>query len=116
MNVRAQWYGDQVLSAVTAANRRGLQRGAEHLHERSNAVCPLDEHTLISSSFVSVANNGKQAAVSYNTVYARRQHEELGWRHKPGRQAKYLEEPTKTEWPVIKQIVAAEIERTIGGG
>lgn len=33
--------------------------------------------------------------VSYNKPYAARQHEELGYRHKEGRQAKYLETPLK---------------------
>ena len=33
--------------------------------------------------------------VSFNTPYAARQHEELSYRHKEGRQAKYLESPLK---------------------
>lgn len=33
--------------------------------------------------------------VSYNKPYALRQHEELSYRHKEGRQAKYLESPLK---------------------
>jgi len=33
--------------------------------------------------------------VSYNKPYALRQHEELSYRHKEGRQAKYLETPLK---------------------
>jgi hypothetical protein len=33
--------------------------------------------------------------VSYNKPYAARQHEELGYQHKEGRQAKYLETPLK---------------------
>jgi len=33
--------------------------------------------------------------VSYNKPYALRQHEELSYRHKEGRQAKYLENPLK---------------------
>ncbi len=33
--------------------------------------------------------------VSYNKPYAARQHEDLSYRHKEGRQAKYLEQPLK---------------------
>ena len=38
---------------------------------------------------------GKEKAVyiSYNTPYARRQHEELDWEHPLGGKAKYLEDP-----------------------
>jgi hypothetical protein len=51
--------------------------------------------------------------VSYDTVYAVRQHEELTWRHDPGRQAKYLEQPYNTERPTMLALIAAAERRAL---
>jgi hypothetical protein len=53
------------------------------------------------------------AAVSYDTVYAVRQHEELTWRHAPGRTAKYLEGPLAEELDTVREIIAAELRRAL---
>lgn len=114
MSVQVEWRGDQVLNATRAARREGMFRGASHIKERSNAVCPIEEGTLIRSSGVSVSDDGSEAAIYYDTIYARRQHEELTWRHDPGRQAKYLEEPFNAEITTAQQIVATHVRRAIG--
>ncbi len=53
--------------------------------------------TIIQTSEVPKVAPGSviQGNVSFNEPYAARQHEELGYRHKEGRQAKYLESPLK---------------------
>lgn len=49
--------------------------------------------------------------VSYNKPYAARQHEELSYRHKEGRQAKYLENPLKEFVREFAQNIADAIRR-----
>jgi hypothetical protein len=51
--------------------------------------------------------------VSYDTPYAARQHEELDWRHAPGRQAKYLEQPLNAERATVLDLVAAQMRRAL---
>lgn len=69
----------------------GLRLALEFVLAESQKVVPLEEGTLQRSGKVDV--EGLNGSVSYDTVYAVRQHEELTWRHLPGRTAKYLEGP-----------------------
>lgn len=107
-NARRQW---------TARGRRlaeeGLQRGLEHVLAESNKIVPLDEGTLERSG--RVVRNGLEGAVTYDTVYARRQHEELTWKHLPGRSAKYLEIPMNRERDVVLRLMAVSLRRWFRG-
>ncbi|MEU6649513.1 minor capsid protein [Streptomyces sp. NPDC046900] len=91
----------------------GLRRGLEHVLAESRKLVPLDEGTLERSGRVDV--DGLDGAVSYDTVYARRQHEELTWRHLPGRSAKYLEIPMNRERAVVLQLMAVPLRRWLRG-
>ena len=68
---------------------RGMLAGAELLLDESNRKVPLETGTLIRSG--TAAAQGNEAAVGYNTPYAVRQHEELGYAHKGKGEAKFLE-------------------------
>jgi hypothetical protein len=92
---------------------RGLHLAAEHLLAEANRRVPLDEGTLERSGTASVDAGALEAAVSYDGPYAARQHEELTWRHLPGREAKYLEKPARQEAPVMLDLIAAEIRRAL---
>ncbi|MFC9847793.1 hypothetical protein ACFWFF_01585 [Streptomyces sp. NPDC060223] len=91
----------------------GLRRGLEHVLAVSQAQVPLDEDTLQRSGKVDV--DGLDGSISYDTVYARRQHEELTWRHLPGRKAKYLEDPMNSERGVVLQLMAVPLRRWLRG-
>jgi hypothetical protein len=56
-----------------------------------------DDGTMVQTGKAPSVNPGAviTGTVSYNKPYALRQHEELSYRHKEGRQAKYLENPLK---------------------
>lgn len=108
---RLDWDADQVDKALTAAAVKGLELATEHLLQISRAVVPLEEGTLERSGAAQVDDKALTGAVSYDTVYAVRQHEELTWRHAPGRQAKYLEGPATAEADTLQAIVAAQIRR-----
>lgn len=101
------WRGERVEAAIDASGSDAVMLGAEHLLGVSRQVAPIDEGTLIRSSGVDV--DGERASVYYDTVYAARQHEELTWKHDPGRQAKYLEEPAETEAPTVYAIIAGAL-------
>lgn len=91
----------------------GLRKAAEHLLEVSRQLVPIEEGTLERSGVASVDDGRLVAAVSYDTPYAVRQHEDLTLRHDPGRQAKYLEEPMQTERGTMLDLVATEIRRSL---
>ncbi|MBA9003734.1 minor capsid protein [Thermomonospora cellulosilytica] len=111
MTVRMTWNGPQVQAAEREAAERGVALAAEHLLGASRQRVPLEEGTLERSGVAST--DGLEGAVSYDTVYAVRQHEELTWRHDPGRTAKYLEGPLEEESAVMLEIVAAQIRRAL---
>ncbi len=98
----------------------GLVRCGEDLAGRSSRIAPLEEGTLRASAAVTIIVNGARfegsgalerakaavrflvrqgqpvkldVEVSFNTIYAARQHEELDWIHRKGGEAKYLERP-----------------------
>lgn len=91
----------------------GLQRALEHTLGEANKLVPLDEGTLRRTGRVNV--DGLNGAISYDTVYAVRQHEEMDWKHLPGRQAKYLEQPMNTERDVMLRLMAVPLRRWLRG-
>lgn len=98
-------------AAATAGAGRGMVLATEHLLAESRALAPIEEGTLERSGVAS--QDGLRGAVSYDTVYAARQHEELTWRHDAGRQAKYLEQPLHTGAEDRNALIAAEIRREL---
>jgi len=92
---------------------RGLLLGAEHVLQQAQEVVPLDEGPLQQSGTASVDEPSLTAMVSYDTPYAVRQHEELDYRHAPGRTAKYLERPLNASRAEVAAIVAAQIRRAM---
>src|SRR5262249_2493836 len=89
-HAKLTWHGARAKQRVRDGLVKGLGLAAEHLLTESRKVVPLEEGTLERSGVASVDEVELQAAVSYDTVYAVRQHEELDWKHAPGRTAKYL--------------------------
>lgn len=104
---RLAWTGDR--GGAQAGAVAGLGLAAEWLLGESTAVAPIEEGTLIRSAVADVDAGDLAASVSYDTVYAARQHEELTWRHDPGRQAKYLEEPANAGADTMLGIIAAGV-------
>ncbi len=96
---------------------RGLTLWAEHVLQQSVEIVPLLEGTLERSGAVSPANaESLTAAVSYDTPYAVRQHEDLTYHYPNGRQAKYLETPLNASVDTGKALVAEEIHAALTGG
>lgn len=110
---RMDWNGQKVTAQMEAGAVRGLHKATEHLLGASRAVVPIEEATLERSGVASVDPVQLTGAVSYDTPYAARQHEELTWRHAEGRTAKYLERPMEEESETTGALIAAEIRRSL---
>lgn len=98
---------------VKTGGNRGLRLGAEHLLKSARDIVPIEEGVLENSGKVSVNTGTMEAAVSFDTPYAVRQHEELDYEHDPGRRAKYLETPMHTEGATIAALVRGEVKKEL---
>ena len=105
--------GAAVQRELRAAAARGLLLAAEHVLTEAQEVVPLDEGYLQSTGTASVDEGTLTAAVSFDGPYAVRQHEELDWRHAPGRQAKYLEQPLNANRGPVQRNIAAQVRRAL---
>lgn len=112
--VTMRWDGDRLWSSRgRRLAEEGVQKSLEHVLTESNKIIPLDEGTLERSGRVD--RDGLQGTISYDSVYARRQHEELTWRHLPGRQAKYLETALIQSAAVVRELMRVSLWRWLRG-
>lgn len=95
------------------AAEKGLEKGLEHVLGEARKIVPHQEGTLERSG--RVVQNGLNGGIVFDTVYARRQHEELDWKHKPGRSAKYLEKPMNSERDVVLRLMGVQMRRWLRG-
>lgn len=100
----------KVAEAAVKTAPAAAGKGMEHVRGVAAPLTPEESGRLVGSATVTV--NGDEATITYDGPYARRQHEELTWRHEKG-QAKYLEQPMHTEKPVVMEIVAKEIREAL---
>jgi hypothetical protein len=117
-SVQVKWNGAHLAALEKEAAKRGLYLWAEEVLTRSGRLVPKQEGTLQDSGVAhrpgSAGLEEMQAAVSYDTPYAVRQHEEMDYHHTEGRQAKYLETPLNASKDVGLRIVANEIKKKLG--
>ncbi|MGW0756131.1 minor capsid protein [Streptomyces sp. NPDC002814] len=112
---RLRWNGAAAMRGTRAGAVRGLRIAAEHVLAESRKVVPIEEATLERSGVATVDESSLTAAVSYDTPYAIRQHEELNYRHDAGRSAKYLERPLTEQADAVAEIIAAQLRRSLRG-
>lgn len=109
------WRGHQAAAAVTGAGVRGVNKAAERLRGLAVEQTPVQDGILRGSAHVTPAVTGDvRAIVSFDTPYAVRQHEELGYQHPQGGGAKYLERPLNERSAELRGIIAAELRRAHG--
>lgn len=89
----------------------GLHDALEHVLQVSNSRVPIEEGTLERSGDVDLDRAALRGAVSYDTPYAVRQHEDMTLTHDAGRQAKYLESAFTGERQQVLDIIAARVRR-----
>lgn len=116
---RNKWRIKEAVNIAEEAALKAMRTGAEAILTEAIDEAPIETGTLRRSGTVTVGKLpdyestyeaaesgrdmktafaepiGKEKAVyiSFNTPYARRQHEELGYNHPQGGKAKYLEDP-----------------------
>lgn len=88
---------DDDIDALRRTQRRlvigAVERIGEDLLGKAQRDAPVEEGTLRASGELDIDQDGDGvwAEVSFNTIYAARQHEELDYAHPKGGRAKYLE-------------------------
>ncbi|MEV5086877.1 hypothetical protein AB0N18_02820 [Streptomyces griseoincarnatus] len=112
---RVRWNAQPVNRAAATAAGRGARLAAEHLLGVSRDRVPIEEGTLERSGTVTADEANGAAAVSFDTVYAVRQHEDMTLRHDAGRTAKFLEDPFNEEQQAMQAIIAAQVRRALRG-
>lgn len=108
-----RWDSESAAEKMIAAAARGLAILGEHVLNESNDRIPLDEATLQRSGVVVVDDQTLEAAVTYDTVYAARQHEDLTLNHPNGREAKFLEKAWLNSRHLAPQIIGNQIRRAL---
>lgn len=111
---RLDWQGRRLIGdRFRRVASDGLTRALEHGLGVSNVHVPLRDGPLERSGKVTV--HGLNGAISYDTPYAVRQHEELTWRHLPGRNAKFLENAMNSEADVMLELMAVSFREWLRG-
>lgn len=111
------WRGAKAKKAAREAAVAALRTGAEAILTESQAEVPHETGTLQRSGTVTEGEEGGNPVfyVSYNTPYARRQHEDTSLRHDPGRKAKYLEDPFKRNRDKVLKFVRLKVHAALRG-
>lgn len=85
-----------IAKTIRNASKRGMYAACDVIAKESKAQVPLDKGPLLQSCAIDVSEDGTEATISYDTPYAVKQHENLGYSHQRGRKAKYLEDPVNS--------------------
>lgn len=104
----------EILAKIAEADLEGLRLGGEHVLKLARDHVPIETGTLERSGMVT--DDGKDTvAVSFDTPYAVRQHEDTTLRHDAGRSSKYLERAVADGAQDVLRLLAARAEGAIGG-
>lgn len=108
---------DDVNRRLLEAFERGIVEAADELKRLSQNEVPVDQFDLMRSAKVSTDTTGSvvEAAVSYDTPYAARQHEERDWKHQDGRKAGYLGDPLRANSQRLQAHIANTVRGELGG-
>lgn len=91
------------------AAARGIAIACEFVLGEAQAIVPIEETTLERSGTVSVDEGKLIGAVSFDTPYAVKQHEDLTLHHDAGREGKYLEKAFTKNTKQVNKILADTI-------
>ena len=101
-----------VAGLIGTHGERGVRVAVEFLLTEANKHVPHDEGTLERSGQASV--DGTRGAVSYDTPYAVRQHEDMSMRHDGKGEAKWLETTFGRERQTVAGLIAQAIRSGVG--
>lgn len=98
---------------ITAAAFKGIKKLAEVILGESQKLVPVDTGTLKNSGTTRSNKLEKSVTISYNTPYARKQHEDNTLNHPRGGQAKYLERPFNEKVGEAEGYIADELQKVL---
>lgn len=98
---------------IDKAALKGVRKLANVILGESQKLVPVETGTLKDSGTVSLDKQNKIATISYNTPYARKQHEDNTLNHPRGGQAKYLERPFNEKSDELETYVGNEIDKVL---
>lgn len=119
---KKSWFdASAAIELARQVGMRELYKGGEAILTESQKEVPIATGTLQRSGTVTGAPSQNAVYVSYNTPYARRQHEDLTLRHPdprnplsvPGRKAKYLEDPFNRLKDKIARLVRLKVKKAL---
>lgn len=93
---------------------QGLFLATEHVLGVAKSRVPIEEHTLEGSGVAQVDAGNLTGYVSFDTLYAIVQHEDLTLNHDEGREAKYLESALNSEIPVVRKLIGGAVSSELG--
>lgn len=103
---------ENVARQLRSAAYEGLAEGARVIETVSAGRAPIREGWLrnsVNTVMPMSTSDTMTAVVSFNIVYARYQHEGVGFNHPRGGQAKFLSQTVEDHDHIVKQIIANHI-------
>lgn len=107
------WKGRTATREYRETAAAALFKGAELLLTEANKTVPIEEGTLARSGETSLDAGRLEAAVSYDTPYARVQHEDTALSHDPGRRAKWLQLTLQEQSKRLLDFISDEIAKEV---
>ena len=143
---RLEWRGEIISQEMQGAALEGMIQGANLILQNAVQDTPVDTGALRYSgrvilngmqvargkknkyknvgikttereiNYAKKAKNGAKLFVSFDTPYAIKQHEELGYNHPKGGKAKYLEDAFNANESEVIQLIKEAVEQAMSGG
>lgn len=92
-------------------------RAAASIQTLAVSRTPIEQGDLRGSTTLRMVDEASAARteIAYNMIYAARQHEETGWNHPRGGQAKYLESAMRDGQDEAKAIIRNHLKGILNG-
>lgn len=104
---------DQVSAKLRKAAYAGIAEGARVIETVSAGRAPVRDGFLRSSVLTTLptgTSDRMTAVIAFNIVYARYQHEGVGFNHPRGGQAKFLSQTVEDHDHIVQQIIANHLK------
>lgn len=102
-----------LIARINEAAAKGVQEAAEHVLGEAQVRAPHEEGIMEGTGVASSDPKTLRGAVSFNTPYAVRQHEDMTLRHIKKGEAKYLENALNAEADQVRTIIADAVKKAL---
>ena len=107
----------QAVVKLQASLAIATYRAAASIQTLAVSRTPIEQGDLRASTTLRMVDEASAARteITYNMVYAARQHEEVGWNHPRGGQAKYLESAMQDGQEDARAIIRNHLKGILNG-